>query len=85
MVKMKQKPELLIALLVLIICITVFQPVSAAVENLDFTWSMKDRFGELNPDGTVNYHYDPYSETYDQSYVNPEYYFVRCGCNWCHR
>jgi hypothetical protein len=76
MVKMKQKPELLIALLVLIICITVFQPVSAAVENLDFTWSMKDRFGELNPDGTVNYHYDPYSETYDQSYVNPEYYFV---------
>ena len=44
---------------------------SQAGPTANFQWSMPERFGPLDDDGLVDYHWDGETETYAQDYVNP--------------
>ncbi len=46
-----------------------------------FRWSVPSRFGDRGPDGLINYHWNPATNTYDSTYVDPGQFPVNFyGC-----
>ncbi|HEY6229671.1 MAG TPA: GDSL-type esterase/lipase family protein [Pyrinomonadaceae bacterium] len=48
------------------------QPVSSSSSSVfGFSWSMRPRFGAKNSSGLVEYHWNPTTQKYDDSYISP--------------
>jgi PKD repeat protein len=54
---------------------------SASAPPAKFKWSMPKRFGQMNADGIVDFHWNSQTRKYDDSYVNPGSWRVKFDAN----